>query len=68
MNTTETATKGNTMLFKDQVKTMTGDELLNWIAEWKAIEHRAHAMRDPGGARRAGLALRMAWREQDRRR
>ncbi len=55
------------MLFKDQVKTMTGGQLQDWIDEWKIIEHRAHAMRDPRGARRAAIALAVAWREQDRR-
>jgi len=55
------------MLFKDQVKTMTGGQLQDWIAEWKIIEHRAHAMRDPRVARRASIALAVAWKEQDRR-
>ena len=66
MNTNHTA-GAKTMLFKDQVKTLTDSALEDFVSEWRILEHRAHAMRDSRGARNSRIALACAWKEQDRR-
>lgn len=55
------------MLFKDQVKTLTDAALENFVREWRIVQHQAHAMRDVRGARNSRIALACAWKEQDRR-
>ena len=55
------------MLFKDMVREMTDDQLEDFIKEWREMEFRAHQMRHGRTAGKAQIALRVAWKEKNRR-
>ena len=53
--------------FKEYIPSLNDQELDDFIYEYRDLEYRSHQMRDSRGARIAGIALSIAWKEKNKR-